>query len=68
MIRLNFSLLLIAEKVVIPTELDFQPGTLLSWCQEFLKSGGVFHLDYRSAHEREWILSEEDLQLSVLDS
>lgn len=64
-IRVNNSLL-IDENGIISKELDFQPSTLLSGCRQLWKLGGFLKRGYSGVHEREWILPEEDLQLSVL--
>lgn len=66
LIRLNNSLLHIAVRVVENEDLDYNPSTILSWVRDFRNLGGHFKRDGRGVREREWILSEEDLQLELL--
>ncbi|CAN0548277.1 unnamed protein product, partial [Laminaria digitata] len=44
-----------------------KPRTMLAWVREFGRLGGYFKRDGRGVREREWILSEEDLELDLLN-
>lgn len=63
LLRLNNSLLLMAEKVSEKSVRKYSPETILSWVRQFRQLGGYFKRDGRGVREREWILSEEDLSV-----
>ena len=65
LIRLDNSLVLIAERVVKTNKLHYKPSTILGWVRQF-RTLGHFKRDGRGVHEREWILSEEDIRLELL--
>ena len=59
-VRLNSSLLLIAQKMAEKSARKVGPTTFLSWTRQFGQLGGYFKGDGRGVRERECILSEED--------
>ncbi|MEP6389023.1 MAG: hypothetical protein ABJ056_03770, partial [Halioglobus sp.] len=65
LVRLENSLLLIAEKVSEKSVRKFYPETILSWVRQFRQLGGYFKRDGRGVRERKWILSE-DLSMDLL--
>ena len=67
LVRLNSSLLLIAQKVAKRFARKVGPTTLLSWKRQFRQLGGYFQRDGRGVREREWILSEEDLEMDLIN-
>ncbi|MEP6150093.1 MAG: hypothetical protein ABJ201_21930, partial [Nisaea sp.] len=66
LVRLENSLLLIAEKVSEKSVRKFYPETILSWVRQFRQLGGFFKRDGIGVREREWILSEDDLSMDLL--
>ena len=64
-IRLDTSLVLIAERVVKTNKLHYKPSTILGWVRQF-GTLGHFKRDGRGVHERGWILSEKDIRLQLL--
>lgn len=66
LVRLDNSLLLIAERSAKRTMCKVTPETILSWTRQFRELGGHFKRDGRGVREREWILSEEDLSMELL--
>ena len=66
LVRLDNSLLLIAQRVSEKMQKRFVPSTILSWVRQFRQLGGYFKRDARGVREREWILSEEDLSMELL--
>ena len=65
-VRHESSLLKIATTVADEAKLLHKPSTILGWVREFKKLDGFFSRDARGVHEREWILSEEDLKMQLL--
>ena len=66
-VRLDNSLLLIAEKSAKNVLCKVSPETILSWTRQFRQLGGHFKRDGRGVREREWIMTEDDLSLAFLD-
>ena len=58
LVRLNSSLLLIAQKMAERSARGVGLTTLLSWTRQFPQLGGYFKHDGRGVRERKWILSE----------
>ena len=67
LVRLNSSLLLIAQKVAERFAGKVGLTTLFSWTRQFRQLGGYFKHDGRGVREREWILSEEDLEMDLIN-
>ena len=66
-VRINNSLLLIAAKAATKSQRKYSPETILAWKRQFQRLGGYFVRDSRGVREREWILSEEDLAMQLLN-
>ena len=64
-IRYESSLLRIGAKVLSAGSRAYATSTILQWLRDFRKLGG-FKRDSRGVHERDWIMSEEDLQHELL--
>ncbi|CAN0443627.1 unnamed protein product, partial [Ascophyllum nodosum] len=60
-LRHDCSLLHIGAKAVAEGTKDYAASTILRWVRQFRTTGG-FKRDSRGVHERDWIMSEEDLQ------
>ena len=58
LVRLNSSLLLIAQKMAERSAGEVGLTTLLSWTRQFRQLGGCFKHDGKGVRERKWILSE----------
>ena len=67
LVRLNSSLLLIVQKVTERSARKVGPTTLLSFTRQFRQLGGCFKRDGRGVRKREWILSEEDLDMDLIN-
>lgn len=64
-IRYESSLLRIGSKVVPSGTRAYATSTILQWVRDFRELGG-FKRDNRGVDERDWIMSEEDLQHELL--
>ena len=67
LVWLKSSLLLIAQKVVERSARKVGPTTLFSWTRQFRLLGDYFKRDGRGVRQREWILSEEDLEMDLIN-
>ena len=67
LVWLNSSLLPLAQNMAERSARKVDPTTLLSWTRQLLQLGGCFKCNGRGVCKREWILSEKDLAMNLMN-